>query len=58
VVKLLHRYENDPEALLDAGIEYAGEQLRDLAANGVDGLHVYTMNRPAVAERLVEAVRG
>jgi methylenetetrahydrofolate reductase (NADPH) len=57
VVKLLHRYENDSEALLDAGIEYAGEQLKDLAANGVDGLHIYTMNRPAVAARLVEAIR-
>ncbi|MDO4183142.1 MAG: methylenetetrahydrofolate reductase [Coriobacteriia bacterium] len=49
IVKILAHYENDPVALEQAGVEYACRQLVDLAAHGVDGLHVYTMNRPAVA---------
>ena len=64
IVKLLAKYEDDKESLLQAGIDYAAAQLVDLAAHGVDGLHVYTMNRPQVAavvkQRLkaAEAVRG
>ena len=58
VVKLLARYEDDPEALRAAGVEYACDQLADLAAHGVDGLHVYTMNRPGVAAACAAAARG
>jgi len=35
-----------------AGIAYATEQIIDLIANGVRGIHVYTMNKPDVAERI------
>lgn len=49
IIKLLARYEHDPESLRQAGIEYACRQLTDLQEHGVDGLHVYTMNKPAVA---------
>ena len=49
VVKRLVLAGDDPAAQAQAGIEYACEQLRDLAANGVDGLHVYSMNKPAIA---------
>lgn len=58
VIKLLARYEDSPEDLTRAGIEYACKQLCDLADHGVDGLHVYTMNRPSVARAAVEALRG
>ncbi len=58
VVKLLARYEDDPEALRAAGVEYACDQLADLAAHGMDGLHVYTMNRPGVAAACAAAARG
>ncbi|MCI8675146.1 methylenetetrahydrofolate reductase [Leptogranulimonas caecicola] len=57
VVKLLARYEDDPESLRAAGIEYACAQLQDLATHGVDGLHIYTMNRPQVAAAAVAAIR-
>ena len=49
VVKRLVQAGDDPEDQAKAGIEYACEQLEDLAANGVDGLHVYSMNKPGIA---------
>lgn len=55
-VKVMQRYENKPEALRDAGIAYAVEQIVDLIANGADGIHLYTMNNPTVARRITEAV--
>ena len=54
--KVMQRYECRPEALRDAGIAYAVEQIVDLIANGVDGIHLYTMNNPYVARRITEAV--
>jgi methylenetetrahydrofolate reductase (NADPH) len=39
-----------------AGVEYACEQLRDLARNGVDGLHIYSMNKPEVAHATHDAL--
>ena len=58
IIKLLARHEDDPEALRAAGVEYACTQLEQLAAEGVDGLHVYTMNRPAIAAAAMEALRA
>ena len=49
VVKRLVQAGDDAESQAAAGVEYACEQLCDLAANGVDGLHVYSMNKPAIA---------
>lgn len=54
--KILQKYENKPEALRDAGIAYAIEQIIDLIANGVDGIHLYTMNNPYIARKITEAV--
>lgn len=54
--KIMQRYENNPEALRDAGIAYAVEQMVDLIANGVEGIHLYTMNNPYVAQRITEAI--
>jgi len=52
------RYEDRPEALADAGIAYAIDQIVDLISNGVDGIHLYTMNKPAVARKITESVRS
>lgn len=57
-VKMMQRYESRPEALRDAGIAYAVEQIVDLLSNGVDGIHLYTMNNPAVAEKISCAVKN
>lgn len=56
--KMLERYENNPEALRDAGIAYATDQIVDLIAQGVDGIHLYTMNNAYVAEKIHNAVRS
>lgn len=56
--KLIARYENNPNAMRDAGIAYAVDQIIDLAANGVDGIHLYTMNNPYIARKISESVLG
>lgn len=58
VIKLLARYENDPAALRRAGVDYACRQLEDLRDHGVDGCHIYTMNRPDVASACMGALRA
>lgn len=47
---MIAKYENDPEGLFDAGIDYAVYQARDLIEHGVDGVHIYTMNNADVAK--------
>lgn len=56
--KIMQKYENNPDALRDAGIAYAVDQIIDLAANGVQGIHLYTMNNPYVAKRITESIRS
>lgn len=46
---MVDKFADNPEALQQAGIAYATEQIIDLIANGVSGIHIYTMNRPEVA---------
>ena len=58
VVKRLVHAGDDPADQARAGIEYACEQLEDLAANGVDGLHIYSMNKPAIAHAAHAALLG
>ena len=57
-VKTMQKYENNPEALRDAGIAYAVDQIVDLISSGVDGIHLYTMNNPYVARKISESVRS
>ncbi len=56
--RVMQRYENHPEALRDAGIAYAVDQIVDLISHGVDGIHLYTMNNPYIARKISEAVSG
>lgn len=55
--RIMQKYENDPEALCDAGIAYAVDQIVDLIANDVDGIHLYTMNKPYIARRIADSIR-
>lgn len=56
LVKLLSRYGSDAAALREAGIAYATQQIIDLIGNSVQGIHLYTMNNPAVARKIVSSV--
>ncbi len=49
---IVDRFGDDPAAMLDAGVAHATAQIVDLFANGVDNVHVYTMNKPEVAARI------
>ena len=39
-----------------AGIVYALEQIVDLLANGVNNIHIYTMNKPDIAEKITQGI--
>lgn len=56
--KMIQKYEHSPEALRDAGIAYAIDQIVDLVSNNVDGIHLYTMNNAYVARKISEAVES
>lgn len=49
---IMDKFGDDPAAIKQAGIAYATEQIVDLVANGVRGIHIYTMNKPDVAAQL------
>ncbi|MDE6123827.1 MAG: methylenetetrahydrofolate reductase, partial [Eubacterium sp.] len=49
---------DNPAAMRDAGIAYAIDQIVDLIAHGVDGIHLYTMNNPYIAKRIYEAINS
>lgn len=51
--RMMDRFCDDPEALKQAGIAYATEQIIDLISNGVNGIHIYTMNKPEVAGQIM-----
>lgn len=51
---ILDRFGDNPAALRQAGIAYATDQIIDLLANGVKGIHLYTMNKPEVAQKIIE----
>ena len=48
-LRLIDRYGDSPLAMKQAGIAYATEQIIDLYANGINAVHVYSMNKPDVA---------
>ncbi len=49
---IVDRFGDNPAAMKQAGIAYATEQIIDLIANHVNGIHVYSMNKPDVAEQI------
>lgn len=56
--KMMQRFEHSPEALRDAGIAYAVDQIVDLIAQGVDGIHLYTMNNSVIARKISDSISG
>lgn len=56
--RAIAKYGDNTEAMRDIGIAYAIDQIADLLSNGVDGIHVYTMNNPYIAKKITEAVKN
>ena len=54
---IVDRFGDDPASMLEAGVAHATGQIVDLFANGVDNVHIYTMNRPEVAARIMANLR-
>ena len=55
---MMERYGDHPDAIRDAGIAYAIDQIVDLVTHGVQGIHLYTMNNPHVARKIYEATNS
>ncbi len=56
--KIIRKFEDNKEALFDAGMSYALSQIIDLLVSDIDGIHLYTMNNPAVAGKICEGIRN
>lgn len=55
--KIMERFGDDDVSMQQAGIIYATEQIIDLMANGINNIHIYTMNKPAVANNIMSGLR-
>ncbi len=53
-VSLVDKFGSNPDAMKQAGIAYATDQIIDLFANGIKNVHVYSMNKPEVAKKIME----
>ncbi len=51
-LRIVDRYGDKPEAMKQAGIAYATDQIIDLFANGINAVHIYSMNKPDVAAQI------
>lgn len=55
-VRIVDRYGDKQESMKQAGIAFATEQIIDLYANGIPAVHVYSMNKPEVAAKIMENI--
>ncbi len=55
---IVDRFGDDPAAMLEAGVAHATAQIVDLFANGINHVHVYTMNKPEIAARIMANLRS
>lgn len=56
LLSICDRFEHNPDAMRQAGIAYAVDQIIDLISNGVRGIHIYTMNKPSIAKDILNSV--
>ena len=56
--RIISRYEDNKEALFDAGMSYCLSQIIDLLVSDIKGIHLYTMNNPTVARRICEGIKN
>jgi methylenetetrahydrofolate reductase (NADPH) len=55
-IAIVDRFGGNPDAMRQAGIAYATEQIIDLVANGVNHIHIYSMNRPEIAGGIMDSL--
>ena len=51
---VVDRFGDNPKAMHQAGVAYATDQVIDLIANGINNIHIYSMNKPEVARAIME----
>ncbi len=56
LLAICDRFRDSPQAMMQAGIAYATDQIIDLISNGVRGIHIYTMNKPEIAGAIIKNV--
>ena len=56
--RIISRYEDNKDALFDAGMSYCLSQIIDLLVSDIKGIHLYTMNNPVVARKICEGIRN
>ena len=56
LLSICDRFRDSPEAMMQAGIAYATDQIIDLISNGIRGIHIYTMNKPEIAGAIINNV--
>ena len=57
ISRMIARFYEKPDALMEAGIAYAVDQIVDLLSAGAQGIHLYVMNNPYVARRIAESIK-
>jgi methylenetetrahydrofolate reductase (NADPH) len=58
LARIINKYGDNPTAMYDAGISYAIDQITDLLASDVDGIHLYAMNNPITVIRIFESIKS
>ena len=53
---IIAAYGDSPEDMYQAGLDYAIRQIMDLQKNSVNGIHIYTMNKPDIAKQIVKSI--
>lgn len=56
LLSICDRFRDSPDAMKQAGIAYATDQIIDLISNGVRGIHIYTMNKPEIARSIIRNI--
>lgn len=50
---MIERFAGNKDAMLEVGLNYTAYQIMDLITNGVEGIHIYTMNKPTIAKEVL-----
>ena len=54
---IMDKYGHQKESMEEAGLEYASQQIGDLLQHGIEGIHLYTLNKTTSSPRVVRLLR-